>query len=64
MSDLREHLRVERLLAERPEVAARVVELREQRAYLRGRLSGVARTLRLARFADPLLRALLRRLRD
>jgi exopolyphosphatase/guanosine-5'-triphosphate,3'-diphosphate pyrophosphatase len=50
---LREGVFLERLLAERPEVAARVVELREQRAYLRGRLSGLARNLRLARFAHP-----------
>ena len=64
MSKLREHERLARLLRERPEVAARAAELRESRAYLVGRLSGAARSLRIARLALPIVRAILRRRRD
>ena len=63
MSELRDHERRRRLLAARPEVAARAAELRESRAYLVGRLSGVARGMWIGRAALPLLRTLLRRVR-
>ena len=55
MADLRAHERIERLLAERPAVAREAAALRAQRAYVRGRLRGLATAMRIGRIAGDLL---------